>query len=75
LNSTWKNVRRVDLRLPKALHVEQLQTINRVALLWGPLVLAGERERTAADVLRRVQSSFPVFLTRETAARHLAETN
>src|SRR5262249_23312291 len=47
---TWKNGGTVALALPKRLRVEPTpDNPNRVALMWGPLVLAGdlgpERER------------------------------
>jgi uncharacterized protein len=50
LKRTWKNGDTVELVLPKTLHVEPTpDTPSRVALMWGPLVLAGdlgpERER------------------------------
>jgi len=50
LKRTWKNGDAVALTLPKTLHVEPTpDNPNRVALMWGPLVLAGdlgpERER------------------------------
>ena len=50
LKRTWKNGDTVTLVLPKTLRVEPTpDTPSRVALMWGPLVLAGdlgpERER------------------------------
>lgn len=54
LNRTWKTGDTVDLVLPKTLREEPLpDNPNRVALLWGPLVLAGDlgpaRERRRRD--------------------------
>jgi len=43
LNRTWKSSDRVELILPKTLREEPLpDNPNRVALMWGPLVLAGD---------------------------------
>src|SRR5262249_29583311 len=43
LKRTWKTGDTVTLALPKALHIEPLpDNPRRVALLWGPLVLAGD---------------------------------
>jgi uncharacterized protein len=43
LKRTWKSGDSVRLRLPKKLHLEALpDNPNRVAILWGPLVLAGD---------------------------------
>jgi len=43
LKRTWKSGDRVELTLPKALHLEPLpDDPRRVAILWGPLVLAGD---------------------------------
>jgi len=40
---TWKDGDTVDVALPKRLHMEPLpDNPNRVAILWGPLVLAGK---------------------------------
>jgi hypothetical protein len=53
LKRTWKNGDTVTLVLPKTLHIEPTpDTPSRVALMWGPLVLAGdlgpERDRRGA---------------------------
>jgi DUF1680 family protein len=50
LKRSWKNGDTVSLVLPKSLHLEGMpDNKNRAALMWGPLVLAGdlgpERER------------------------------
>jgi DUF1680 family protein len=43
LKRTWKTGDRVSLALPKTLHIEGLPDNNqRAALMWGPLVLAGD---------------------------------
>ena len=43
LNRTWKTGDKISLVLPKTLHEEPLpDNPQRVALLWGPLVLAGD---------------------------------
>ncbi|HYK89826.1 MAG TPA: glycoside hydrolase family 127 protein [Acidobacteriota bacterium] len=43
LNRTWKNGDKVELVLPKALREEPLpDNPCRMALMWGPLVLAGD---------------------------------
>jgi uncharacterized protein len=43
LDRTWRNDDRVEVVLPKQLRLEPLpDNHNRVAVLWGPLVLAGD---------------------------------
>jgi hypothetical protein len=43
LDREWRDGDRVDIQLPMALHTEPLPgTTNMVALLYGPIVLAGE---------------------------------
>ena len=43
VNRTWKSGDKVALTLPKTLRLEPLpDNANRVALMWGPLVLAGD---------------------------------
>jgi hypothetical protein len=43
IDRTWRNGDRVDLVLPKRLHLEPLpDNPRRAAILWGPLVLAGD---------------------------------
>ena len=43
LTRKWSSGDRVELVLPKALHLEPLpDNADRVALMWGPLVLAGD---------------------------------
>ncbi|MCP5515948.1 MAG: glycoside hydrolase family 127 protein [Verrucomicrobiales bacterium] len=64
LRRRWRDGDEVSVVLPKALHVEPLpDNPRRVAILWGPLVLAGdlgpEPDRGAA----RIQA--PVFVAAE----------
>jgi DUF1680 family protein len=43
INRTWQNGDTIVLTLPKALHAEPLpDNLNRMALMWGPLVLGGD---------------------------------
>src|SRR5204862_419600 len=43
INRTWKKEDKVELVLPKTLRTEPLpDNPNRLALMWGPLVLAGD---------------------------------
>ena len=43
IKRTWKTGDRVNIKLPKSLHIEGLpDNKNRVALMWGPLVLAAD---------------------------------
>ena len=67
LRRTWKNGDTVELAIPKKLHLEPLaDNPRRVAIMWGPLVLAGDldaegkkgRLRDAYTGLPRV----PVFV-------------
>ena len=73
LARTWKNGDKVTLTLPKALRLEPLpDNPRRVAVLWGPLVLAGDlgAEETARRRGRRgearkdaaAEDAVPVFL-------------
>jgi DUF1680 family protein len=75
LNRTWKNGDAVALTLPKALHAEPLpDNPERVALMRGPLVLAGdlgpERRRGGYGNRSNQQDAVPVFVA---ADRPLAE--
>jgi hypothetical protein len=63
----WNTGDRVAITLPKTLHAEALaDNPNRVALLWGPVVLAADLGTVESRRGRggRGQGSFPVFLTR-----------
>jgi uncharacterized protein len=68
VNRRWKNGDTVELVLPKQLHQEPLpDNPRRVALMWGPLVLAGdigpeERRRRGASRADDL-SVVPVFVT------------
>ncbi|MBI4328086.1 MAG: glycoside hydrolase family 127 protein, partial [Chloroflexi bacterium] len=71
LKRTWKDSDEVALALPKTLHLEPLpDNPRRVAVLWGPLVLAGdlgpERERGRGRGSRfQPLDSVPVFVAAE----------
>jgi DUF1680 family protein len=66
LKRTWKSGDTVELTLPKTLRTEPLpDNLRRVAILWGPLVLAGD---LGPEVQRRgrgarvEQPAIPVFV-------------
>jgi DUF1680 family protein len=62
LKRRWKNGDTVSLVLPKQLHAEPLSdNSRRVALLWGPLVLAGDLG--PEDDQPTARESVPVFVT------------
>ena len=65
LKRTWKTGDTVSLVLPKALHEEPLpDNPRRVALMWGPLVLAGDlgpEERRRGNQSARAETA-PVFV-------------
>ena len=73
IKRTWKSGDKVELTLPKQLHLEPLpDNPQRVAVMWGPLVLAGdlgpgrERGRGRGRGQRdREQPSAPVFVAAE----------
>lgn len=67
ITRTWKKGDRVDLVLPKTLRKEPLpDNPNRFALLWGPLVLAGdlgpEQEMRGARRNAGARDSAPVLV-------------
>lgn len=67
INRTWKKGDSVELVLPKTLRTEPLaDNANRVALLWGPLTLAGdlgpELERRE-EWEQSAEKQAPVFVT------------
>jgi len=73
---TWKDGDTVDVMLPKTLHLEPLpDNPNRVAILWGPLVLAGkigaegEHDNTRGSHVENLKA-IPVFVA---AGRPVAE--
>jgi hypothetical protein len=78
LKRTWRSGDTVDLILPKTLRLEPLRdNPRRVAIMWGPLVLAGDlgperergRERGASyerdPALRESWPTVPVFVAAE----------
>jgi DUF1680 family protein len=69
LNRTWKNGDTVELVLPKTLHEEALpDNPRRVALMWGPLVLAGDlgpEERRGRGNRAAQSDAVPVFVVTE----------
>ena len=71
IHRTWKRGDTVELVLPMTLHKEQLSdNPHRIALMWGPLVLAGdlgpEQERRARQGANPDQTA-PVFVAAEQA--------
>jgi len=70
LKRTWKSGDTVELTLPKTLRLEPLpDNPRRVAILWGPLVLAGdlgpETERGRGRGTRPEPPKVPVFVAAE----------
>jgi hypothetical protein len=72
LRRTWKSGDTVDLVLPKALRLEPLpDNAGRAALMWGPLVLAGDlgpvqrRGRSEAGGPPAPAPMIPVFVTED----------
>jgi hypothetical protein len=73
IKRTWKTGDKVELTLPKQLHLAPLpDNPQRVAVMWGPLVLAGDlgagRERgrgRGRGQREREQPSAPVFVAAE----------
>src|ERR1035437_7710032 len=69
LNRTWKNGDTVELVLPKTLHEEALpDNPRRIALMWGPLVLAGDlgpEERRGRGNRGPHSDAVPVFVVTE----------
>jgi hypothetical protein len=64
---TWKNGDTVALVLPKALHAEPLaDNPRRVALMWGPLVLAGDLGPEQRRRGRAPSTDVPVLVAAET---------
>ncbi len=66
LKRNWKSGDAIALTLPKTLHAEPTpDNPRRVALMWGPLALAGDlgQEREANDPVR--QAAVPVFVAAE----------
>lgn len=70
LKRTWKSGDKVEVSLPKKLRLEPLpDNQDRVAVMWGPLVLAGdlgpERRRGRRGGRRGETKEIPVFVTNE----------
>lgn len=69
LSRTWKSGDTIALVLPKKLHEEPLpDNPRRVALMWGPLVLAGDlgpEQRRGRRNRSAVSESVPVFVAAE----------
>ncbi len=68
LKRTWRAGDTVEVTLPKSLRLEPLpDNPNRVSILWGPLVLAGdlgpERRRGSEGEDEGVPPKVPVFVT------------
>jgi DUF1680 family protein len=66
LKRTWKSGDTITLTLPKTLHTEPTpDNARRVALMWGPLALAGDLgpEREANNPAK--QAAVPVFVAAE----------
>ena len=65
LKRTWKSGDTVTVSLPKSLRTEALpDNANRVALMWGPLVLAGDLGAGGGRGRRGAAAGeFPVFVT------------
>ena len=72
IKRVWKSEDIVEVKLPKTLRLEPLpDNQKRLAIMWGPLVLAGdlgpESERGRGRGFRRVQPKVPVFITGDKA--------
>jgi len=72
LKRTWRTGDTIEIALPKSLRLEPLpDNSNRVSILWGPLVLAGdlgpERRRGAEGADDAEPAKVPVFVTDDDA--------
>jgi DUF1680 family protein len=70
LKRSWQTGDTVDLILPKTLHLEPLpDNPRRVAIMWGPLVLAGdlgpEEKKRKEDKTSDLSEKTPVFIAAE----------
>jgi DUF1680 family protein len=64
IKRTWKTGDTVTVSLPKSLHMEGIpDNPNRVALMWGPLVLAGDLGPEQGRRSRPSGTSLPAFVT------------
>jgi uncharacterized protein len=65
IRRVWKKGDKIDLVLPKTLRIEPLpDNANRLAVMWGPLVLAGDLgpEPARRDEERMPEPSAPVLI-------------
>ncbi|MGH7951204.1 MAG: DUF4986 domain-containing protein [Limisphaerales bacterium] len=87
VNREWQNGDRVEIQLPMKLHAEPLPgTTNIVALLYGPIVLAGELgtngmpasvyEKDQLDLVKVPDPKVPVFVGDEhSLLKHIHATS
>jgi DUF1680 family protein len=62
IDRTWKNGDKVEIRLPMTLHMESMPDDSSVvALLYGPIVLAGDLGASGIDSAMRYGPSEPHF--------------
>ena len=60
IDRTWKTGDRIDVRLPMAVHTEAMpDNPNMIAVLYGPIVLAGDLGREGLDAIKRYGPSAP----------------
>jgi DUF1680 family protein len=60
IDRTWNSRDRVEIRLPMSLHLEALPDDPKtIAILYGPIVLAGDLGKSGLDDLRRYGPSAP----------------
>ena len=76
IDRVWKKGDKVELVLPKTLRTEALlDNPNRLAVLWGPLVLAGdlgpEVQRKEEEEEQGTEEQAPVFVTTQSVERWL----
>jgi len=63
LDRKWKNNDKIEFTIPESIHTEAMpDNPNRLALFYGPVLLAGDLGETEPDPLKGV----PVFVTNET---------
>lgn len=68
---TWKNNDRVDISFPMSIYTEHMpDNPNRIALLYGPVVLAGQLGQQAPDPMYGI----PVLLTDDHNPVHWVKT-
>src|SRR5262249_4132033 len=60
IDREWKNGDRIDVRLPMTLHTEAMPDNPRlIAVMYGPLVLAGDLGRDGLEAVKRSGPSAP----------------